>query len=71
MILVLIGMVIGAVCAIALTQLMKSLLFGVTTTDPLSFLSLSAVLALVALLACYMPARKASRIDPMSVLRAD
>ncbi|MHB8754527.1 MAG: ABC transporter permease [Candidatus Acidiferrales bacterium] len=67
--LALIGVVCGVVIALALTHLMRSLLFGVSATDPLTFIGVSLLLALVALLACYIPARRAMRTDPMIALR--
>jgi putative ABC transport system permease protein len=67
--LTLIGVVIGMGGAIALTRLMSTLLFGVTPTDKLTFLAVSAVLIVVALMACYLPARRATKVDPMEALR--
>jgi len=67
--LVLIGMGIGLIAAIALTQSMKALLFGVSATDPWTYLGVGLLLACVALLACYLPSRRAARVDPMIALR--
>ena len=65
----LIGTVIGLVGAFALTRLMRTLLFEVTATDPLTYVSVIGLLAVVALLACYIPARRAAKVDPLIALR--
>jgi putative ABC transport system permease protein len=64
-----IGIAAGVLAALALTHLMRSLLYGTSTADPLTFAATAAVLAAVALLACSIPALRATRIDPMAALR--
>jgi predicted permease len=65
------GLAIGIAGAIALTRVMQTLLFGVTPTDPLTFGAVIALLTGVSGLACYVPARRATKVDPAAVLRAD
>jgi putative ABC transport system permease protein len=63
------GVAIGVVVSLGLTQLMSSLLFSVSAADPLTFTAVAAILVIVAMLACYIPARRALRVDPMVALR--
>jgi putative ABC transport system permease protein len=69
--LLLLGVAAGAVCALLLTPLMSGLLFGVGPSDPVAFAGSASFLALVALLACYAPARSAAKVDPMVALRCE
>ena len=69
MALAIVGAAIGLVASLALTRLMRSLLFEVTPTDWLTFVIVSVVLLAVALLACYIPARRATKVDPLVALR--
>jgi predicted permease len=71
MILALSGVAIGMAGAFALTRFMNSLLFGITATDALTFTSIPVLLILVALLASFIPARRAARVDPMASLRCE
>ena len=66
-----IGVAIGLVGALAVTRFLRTLLFGVSPFDPLSFVSVAAILAAIALLASYIPARRAARVDPVEALRYD
>jgi putative ABC transport system permease protein len=71
MALVLAGLTVGLAAAFLLMRLIRSLLFGVNATDPITFVGISFLLATITLLACYIPARRAARIDPLISLRCD
>jgi putative ABC transport system permease protein len=69
MLLTVIGVVVGLAGAFALTRVMSTLLFGVTAKDPLTFGVVAALLIAVAFLACFVPARRATKVDPLVALR--
>jgi len=71
MALAMVGVAIGLIASYALTRLMKTLLFGVSATDPLTFAVMALSLGLIALLACWIPARRAAKVDPMIALRCE
>jgi putative ABC transport system permease protein len=69
LVLTLVGVVSGLAASLAATRILSSMLFGVSTTDPTTFVGVAGLVTLVTLLACYIPARRAARIDPAIALR--
>jgi putative ABC transport system permease protein len=67
--LIFLGVALGVVAGLLITRLMSGLLFGISATDPSTFAGVALLLAAVALLACYMPARRAMHVDPLVALR--
>jgi len=71
MLLAAIGSLFGLVIALGGARMMKSLLYGVSTSDPVTFMGVDLLLVGIAFLACWIPARRASRVEPMIALRAE
>jgi len=69
--LVLMGIGCGSVAALVLSRLLRTLLFETEPGDPATFIAVAGLLSLVALLACWLPARRAARVDPMTALRTE
>jgi putative ABC transport system permease protein len=69
MLLTLVGVIIGVTGALGLTRVMASLLFGVTAKDPLTFVAVAGLLSAVAFIACFVPALRATKVDPLVALR--
>jgi ABC-type antimicrobial peptide transport system permease subunit len=66
-----VGLLAGVVIALTATRVMTSLLYGVTATDPITFVSICAIIGTIALIASYMPAARAARVDPLVAIRYD
>ena len=69
LVLVAVGGVIGIITALATGRVLRTYLFGVSSTDPVTFIAVALLLAVVALFACWLPTRRATRVNPMEALR--
>jgi ABC-type antimicrobial peptide transport system permease subunit len=69
--LTLIGMALGLMGAVASTRLLGDMLFGIKPVDPLTFVAMTLLLICISLVACFLPARRATKVDPMNVLRSE
>ena len=67
--LVVVGLAVGAALSLGVTRLLRSQLFGVSPTDPIAYASVAGLIGVVAMAACYLPARRAASVDPMVALR--
>jgi putative ABC transport system permease protein len=67
--LTLIGLALGLIGAVASTRLLRDMLFGIKPFDPLTFAAMTLLLVCISLVACFLPARRATKVDPMNVLR--
>jgi putative ABC transport system permease protein len=63
------GLIAGVAASLVLTRYLRAMLFGVTQSDPVTYLLLAAIVALVSAAACYIPARRATRVDPVTAMR--
>jgi ABC-type antimicrobial peptide transport system permease subunit len=66
-----VGLVVGLLFALGLTRLLKSVLYEVSTFDPISFIAVAVILSVIGIVACWFPARRATRVDPITALRAE
>jgi putative ABC transport system permease protein len=64
-----VGIVLGIAASLGLTRFLSGLLYGVTALDPMTFIGISILLLIVSVLACYIPARRATKVDPLVALR--